>query len=427
MLKLSLYKLYNLDNGLLLKILLIYAIIIDSINGYTQDIGIDTPIGIIFRGIILLLIIVPVLKHGGGWIKIFFAIIISVYILCIPLWILSGAEFGFAAEITYLFKLIYFFVVVLFFYNNRHLVNINECVKIAFYSGFCIGALNIFCFVSGLGVKSYGENFGFGTKAFYADGNSMGLFMILVLPLMIWFCFRTKKATYFLMTIVATIGTLLIGSRAAIGGVVLSWCVLLPYYSIFKDHFILISRWVKLLTLTIGGTIIGIIIYALVLFITTFDSYTLDKFSLDGIASPREELIEIGQDVYNGRDGITYFIGEGFSGGIASMGDVYGGHTITKKSIEADNYDLLLFFGYGFGGIMIIFHLLFFLLIFVRPYLKNRNSLSLTLFAVGSIWYAASLIAGHGFYNTSLAPLFAIYTVISYKLISGNDIKRDFK
>lgn len=427
MLRLSLNRFYNLQSGLLLKILLIYAIVIDNINGYTQDIGIDTPIGIIFRGVILLLLIIPVLKCGGGWIKVFFITIILIYILCIPLWFLSGGWFSFGAEFTYLFKLIYFFVIVLFFYNNIHLVNLKKCIKIAFYSGFYVGALNIFCFVSGLGVKSYGENFGFGTKAFYADGNSIGLLMIMLLPLMIWYCFKTNRAKYFLMTLVATVGTLLIGSRAAIGGVVLSWCVLLPYFSIFKDRFISISRWAKLVTLSIGGTIIGIIIYALVIFIATFDSFTLEKFSIESIASPREVLIETGKDVYNSRYGLEYFIGEGFSGGTLSLGAIYGGTNIKTKIIEADNHDLLLQFGYGFGGIMILFHFLFFIIIFVRPYFKNRNSLSLTLLIVGSIWYFASIMAGHGFYNTALTPLIAMYVVISYKLNSSHDIKRDFE
>ena len=418
---------YNLNSGLLLKILLIYSIIIDNINGYTQDLEINTPIGILFRGIILSLLIIPVLKRGNGFIKSFFVIITLSYLLCIPLWFLMSGDFNFITELNYFFKLIYFFVITIFFYNNRAQVNIKKSILTIFYSSFYIGLLNIFCFITGIGIKSYGENFGFGTKAFYVDGNSLGLYMCLTIPIMIWYSFKTNKKKYFLMSAIATIGTLLIGSRAAIGGVIISWSIILPYLSIFNDSFISISKSTKFIIFSIGGAIIGVVIYLSVIFITTFDQYTLDKFSSDKIASPREELIKIGTNVINERNDISYIIGEGMSGGVSSMGDVFGGVSIISKSIEADNYDLLLYFGYGFGGLMIVFHFLFFIRIFILPHKKYRNSLTFTLLIIGTLWYFASMMAGHGFYNTSLTPLFAIYVVIAYKFKDKYDFKKNFK
>ena len=50
-----------------------------------------------------------------------------------------------------------------------------------------IGAINIFSMITQTGILSYSDKFGFGYSGYYADGNALGVYMVLALSLIhIW-------------------------------------------------------------------------------------------------------------------------------------------------------------------------------------------------------------------------------------------------
>ena len=400
------------------RILFFYFIIIDSINGYFQEfVGVHTPIGIIARGIILLITFPCVIKTWKLGLNRLFILAIALYILALPIWVMTNQEIILSKELGNLFRIIYFFSVLFYFCQYKNLFSIEVLIKYVVLSAFIISCVNLLCFVLDIGIKSYGENFGFGTKAFYSDGNSLGLYMILSTCLSVWYAFYRKKCVYVLITIVISIGSMLIGSRASIVGVLASWGGLLLYFLLFNDRIVHNSKITKVLILLVGGGGIIYILYSIFQFIASFDAYTMDRFRLSSALSPRESLLTISEQIIHEYDFVEVLFGKSFSGGLSAVGKLYSS-SLELKSVEADFNDTILSYGWFFGCVMLLLQLLIFSKL-VCSYFKDSTSISFVLLLVGILWLGASYMAGHGFNNTMLAPLLSVFYILSDRIVNN--------
>ena len=66
--------------------------------------------------------------------------------------------------------------------------------------------------------------------------------MVLAVLLCIWYSFYKRNVFYFLLTFIASVGTILIGSRVGIIGILADWGLFLGYFFFFKDSLIQL-RW----------------------------------------------------------------------------------------------------------------------------------------------------------------------------------------
>ena len=98
------------------RVLFICFIVIDSLNGYLQEFyNLHTPIGVLSRGIMLLLISSCVFVKINLFIYKLFKLLVWVYLFAIPLWYINGSELIFFREVQYLFRFIYFFCILFYF------------------------------------------------------------------------------------------------------------------------------------------------------------------------------------------------------------------------------------------------------------------------------------------------------------------------
>ena len=75
------------------RVLFICFIVIDSLNGYLQEFyNLHTPIGVLSRGIMLLLISSCVFVKINLFIYKLFKLLVWVYLFAIPLWYINGSE-----------------------------------------------------------------------------------------------------------------------------------------------------------------------------------------------------------------------------------------------------------------------------------------------------------------------------------------------
>lgn len=399
----------------LLYILFFLFIIIDSINGYLQDaMNIYTPIGLISRGIILLLVSRFLFFPRNSFLYRLFGIVFYIYIIALVVWTIRGQIVDYYKEFQYLFRFIYFFAIVSYFNVYEKTFSIKDLCSIIVYSSLIIALMNIICIITGIGNRSYGENFGFGMKAFYTDGNSLGLYMILSNCISIWFAF-IKKGKMFLIAVIISIGTLLIGSRSAIIGVFISWPLLLGYILFCKDKNIVISKLNKYFILVFGGC--GLLYLFIMMYkqISENDAYTIEKFTFESAVSARDHLIILGKQIISEFNSTEVFFGKGYSAGLKSLGNLHS-YDVEFKSMESDWYDQILYFGWFLGGLMIILSMIIFFK-FIYVYLKYPSTLSFSLFIIACLWMASSWMAGHAFNNTMLAPLFGVFCVIEKKII----------
>ena len=121
--------------------------------------------------------------------------------------------------------------------------------------------------------------------------------MVLAVLLCIWYSFYKRNVFYFLLTFIASVGTILIGSRVGIIGILTDWGLFLGYFFFFKDSLIRL-RW-QTRILIIFCMSIAIVYSAIITYetIIQYDNFTLERFSANSLVSSREQLINTGKQV----------------------------------------------------------------------------------------------------------------------------------
>ena len=109
--------------------------------------------------------------------------------------------------------------------------------------------------------------------------------------------FYKRNVFYFLLTFIASVGTILIGSRVGIIGILTDWGLFLGYFFFFKDSLIRL-RW-QTRILIIFCMSIAIVYSAIITYetIIQYDNFTLERFSANSLVSSREQLINTGKQV----------------------------------------------------------------------------------------------------------------------------------
>ncbi len=404
------------------QILFLWSIIIDSVNGAFQAFfGIHLPIGIIFRGAMLILLFPKGFYLKGNGYNKFFLLLTGAYILCMLAWLMVGNNFSITEEAGILFRFIYFFVVLFYFYHYRNAFDKRKITAYVVIAATLVAVTNIYCFATDNGIKSYDNEFGFGVKAFFADGNSLGLYMVLSLCLAIWNAYYRRGIQWWLCAIVITAGTLLIGTRAALMGPIAAWAAIVLFCTFTRDRLVRMSFLKRLLVVAMTAVTIIYAIIPLLEFLMTFSGFYMDKFSKEALVSPREALISEGIKVIDRYEGHELVIGNGVSGGLYALGELYDSDGAVK-SIEADFYDAILSYGWWFGSLMILINVVLACKL-IFPAFRRLNSLTFTTAMIGAVWLFAAYIAGHGFFNTMLAPILGLTLVLANNY--GYDMRID--
>lgn len=404
-------------------ILFFISIFFDSANGYIQEFkGMHLPIGIAFRGFILCLTLKFLFKNRDTLLTLLFWIVTILIATAFALWSFTGKYIDATMDIDYLFKFVYSFCILFYFFYYRNAFNTEKLIRIVLYTTALIGIINIFSMVTGTGILSYSDKFGFGYSGYYADGNALGVYMILSILLCIWYSFYKKKLFYFLLTFIASAGTIIIGSRVGIIGILADWGLFLGHFFFFKDKLIRF-RWQSRI-LIMSCMLVTIIYSAIIIYekVIQYDSFTLDRFSTESLTSSRSRLISAGEQIISEFNLAEAMLGKGISGGRRAVAIIYDPEE-NVKNIESDFYDIILSFGYVLGGFIVLTQL-YLAFQFVKPFLikRSRNSLSFITCIGALLWLGIAYTAGHAFFSTQLAPLLGVYWVISNYTYSNYDI-----
>lgn len=395
------------------RILFLYSILVDCINGILQEsYNIILPIAVIYRAIIILWLLPFIFKNIRFWGNKLIISILIIYCCALFLWpIISDTLILF--EINYFVRILYFYVILLYFYYYRNEWDESKLVKMVVNYGCYVSIIIIFCFFSGLGYESYGENFGFGTKGFFIAGNDLGLTLLFTLGLGIYSFLINRRLSSGMKLISIIIACFFIGSRAGWFGSFLLIFFSMLYCILKKDYTIKLSLdkriFILLLFVLLGGYLMGQVLD----FIYSLDSYVLDKISLEGIINARTSLIVSAQKIISDFGIISSFIGNGVYNLFRFNAELLGTNG-DYRMIEADYYEIIGAFGYVLGGLILILYIVFFLKSFVTfmrcPIFKNYICCMLLMLFLG-----ISYNAGHAITNTMLAPIYAVVVVLVYK------------
>lgn len=391
----------------------IYSILIDCINGILQEsYEIVFPIAVVYRGLIILLTVPFVFKNLVFWGNKLILLILIIYGFALFLWKINY-NVPFIFEINNFIRVFYFYCILSYFIYYKNEFDKKRLMKLVFRYGFYISVVVIFGFFTGLGYRSYGEEFGFGTKGFFVAGNDLGLTVLFTLGFGLILFFTDRNWTSFSKLLVITLACFLIGSRTGWFGCFLLWFLSILYIIFKKDPTLGFDLKKRFLFFFGVLSVFGYAIIQFVSFITSLDAYVLERLSVEGIMSSRTVLIESAKTVIANFDTLSSLIGRGtyhlfrFSAeSLGTRGDF--------RMVEADFYEYIGSYGYLFGGLILLLYILFFFRSIIS--LRKKTDFSGYVFSILLLLFlGVGYSAGHAISNTMVAPAYAVVVLLIYK------------
>jgi hypothetical protein len=257
-----------------------FSIIIDLFNGYFQIVlGYDFSIGVMYRGLIFLLLLGFLFTSKQG-LKYYIVSLIFFFVLSLFIWSLTQQYFSPMVEIKFFIRLLYQYVILSFLLAFSDLINFYYIFKLIVIFGLIGGLSIIFSYLTGIGLETYGD-YAFGIKSFFNAQNDISLALLLSLNLTIYMLNIVKeKSFYVISALVVSIGLLLLGTRAGMIGVAIVWLLNILGLLVLKDENMRIKLTFKVIISIFSFFVIGVFLYYTYQLMTEY-SYMLEKFNFE--------------------------------------------------------------------------------------------------------------------------------------------------
>lgn len=377
--------------------LLPFLVLIDIVNGYYLNQGMDSSLGIYVKGIVLLLtisILTASAKYRG--------ILVSTFIY-VPLFLLItllNTDSPIGPTINHLLK---FVTVVYVYYATVFLFRVNKVsqkkIVMAFYVNTVLLLVNVFSGLLGIGYYAYGDILG--CKGFiYAHNEMSGMEAVLfgTSYFFIYQRYADKRFILFLLNIIFLVAALLLSTKTAILLVIVD-LLLIPWA--FKKRKGIIISFIKTskIKIIILLSIVGIMVYygyTLLEYRGAIEHWTyfFEKDGADAIYSSRDLFWEEEKNEWiNGNVVVKLF---GLGG---------------NRSVEMDQADTLL--NYGLIGIVLVYSFYFSLVLKAFRY-RNKSIYAKYLWILDVCILASSCFAGHLLFSGLMGIHFALMNALLY-------------
>lgn len=383
------------DSKLLVKPLL-FLVIVDTINGFFLNKGMESSIGIIFKAFVLLIAFKILCSLPKFKWLLFFTII---YLPAFLILVILNTDSQIGPTINHLLK----FVNVVFIYYAAVVVFKSERIKergieLIFYINSIVLLLNIYSGLLGIGYYAYGE--GVGCKGFiYAHNEMSGMQAVLygVSYYFIYNRYTSKKITIFVVNVFFLIAALLVTTKAGIFLVLIS-LILVPFvhmrYGIFHS-FLKMSK-IKFLVLLSVICLVFYYGYLLLDYSGAIERwiYFFEKDGVNALYSSR--------DIFWEEEKLEW---EGGNIGIKLFG--MGG----ARTVEMDHADTLL--NYGIVGVIIVYS--FYLSLAVKAFrFRKKSQYAKFVFGMDVFILVASCFAGHLLFSGLMGIPFALMNALVF-------------
>lgn len=384
-------------------------------------------LSLLYRMTILAAFLVILIKRNDfhSWVV---KSIILLWLVSMSVWVVTYGTTPLVININFFLRAI--FVMAIAFILFRALesahhdgYDISEKVFLGVIAYGVIASCSIlFSFFTGIGRLTYGE-WAFGIKSFFTGGNDIGLTMLVSL-VFCWRAFWIKDSLVNLgLIMLISVAIAMIGSRAALGGVVGVTAVFTVAFLLFRRSDSIRTSFYKIV---VGAGVIGISTFVFNYVSENFEelAFQVEKVTelLEGL-SPRAKLEEIGNEVLEQRSAIHDMFGQG-TRFFFEVHDLYytrfpariGLETEGYKAIEQDVMDIYGLYGWLLGGVFLFYHLCFWF-ISVRGFLRHRNILYFSCAIAISMYIFHGALAGHALVTSQVGTVIgAVYAFLWFKM-----------
>lgn len=382
------------DSKLLVKPLL-FLVIVDTINGFFLNKGMESSIGIIFKAFVLLIAFKILCSLPKFKWLLFFTII---YLPAFLILVILNTDSQIGPTINHLLK----FVNVVFIYYAAVVVFKSERIKergieLIFYINSIVLLLNIYSGLLGIGYYAYGE--GVGCKGFIYAHNEMSGMQAVLYGVSYYFIYNryTSKKITFCCQCIFLIAALLVTTKAGIFLVLIS-LILVPFvhmrYGIFHS-FLKMSK-IKFLVLLSVICLVFYYGYLLLDYSGAIERwiYFFEKDGVNALYSSR--------DIFWEEEKLEW---EGGNIGIKLFG--MGG----ARTVEMDHADTLL--NYGIVGVIIVYS--FYLSLAVKAFrYRKKSQYAKFVFGMDVFILVASCFAGHLLFSGLMGIPFALMNALVF-------------
>lgn len=380
-------------------ILFYYLLLVDSINGFFLNMGIDIPISQSYKTIMIFLISIRLLKKANS---IFIILITSIYSSILFLHFSSILHINqYAETFNHLFKFVS--TVFIFIYAKNLILTYNNIIKNKIISIFKFNSfvliINILLGMIGLGYTQYDNEIGY--KGFFFAGNELSGVALILFPFLLYMIgtkYSFNSIKYISLVIILMIVSVLMSTKTAIIGILLA-IYYVPKTSHIKNkisnrHIQIFKKFSKIFSL------ITIIIFVLIIVdklgILERWSYFYNNDGILSLLSGRDQFL-----LDNKKEFISSSIGCLYLG----LGGV--------RSVEMDPFDTLL--NYGIIGLIIVYYFYYYL-IHKLIYIKNIKKFifSKLVLYINLILIITSIFSGHILFSGMANTFIALVNAIAY-------------
>lgn len=391
-----------------LMFVFIISVFIDLYNGYVQNIkGSETIIPLVYKGAIILYCTFFIWNNKKT--LLYSILFVICYLCCVCYWSISGYSLTIMSLIGDFTRLIYPYVILLYLNVNRRHIDVYIIMKYIIYGCVIAAASIILASLLNIGIASYGDTYGYGTKGFFKAGNDVSLFIILGNFIVSYLITTRKQYIYIIYSVVLSIASMLIGTTAGIVGVGVNYLFLILQPLFVRHQYV---REYKIFCWVIIFIGLPLLMNWTIQIINT-DEYTLQKFDVErlmtgGARNTLEAAFFNVADTFTGGD---YLWGVGYLELTERLGAELRRGSFSV--VELNQYEMIGYYGLILGGIL-LFIPIGYIFRYIDDFLKKHCLLDYWMIIALCVFVGHGLTAGHA-YNNFQAMIVVISIMYFYR------------
>ena len=326
---------------------------------------------------------------------------------------LTEIKFSLQVELLTFVKIFFPFIVLCFLLHFKDSIDETRFIKLLSMYGVAAALSIILLSFTGIGISSYGgadESFGIGTKGLFTAGNDIGLSLLMTNCVLSYLYIKERKIIYFMGFIIVTIGTIMLGTMAGIGGSII---IILLFFFAYLKYTPNISIFARMfyLFLSVG---LSVFIVSTIVKIFSEDPYFLQRLEILLSGNSRGVLEQNAKELVSGFNFIQCLFGRGYTGFASDMAEsmMFEGYRLT----EMDFYDIYGYYGLIVGGFIIMFS--FYILVkYISLYFRTKGLLYFWCAMIMCFFIGHGYLAGHAYTSTQSA---VIYVGIAFMVLKND-------
>lgn len=387
--------------------------IFDIYNGYTNLFyDRSATISLLYKGILFILCILYSINRKKSLFFIFIYLIL--YLSCFLYWQVSDTFKGtFVEETNSFLKISYPYAVLLYIYSYSREIKERILVNNIIAYGIIAVITIIITFILGIGVNSYGGEtaYQFGTKGFFTAGNDIGLSILLSNCIACYAILNKFSSVKLSIVVLLSVGGVMIGSIAGIGGTFVVIFCLFYYIFINGNQVMSANHRLFLILFLIVLVFIGIFEFVDIML---SDDYFVSRIDSMLAGNSRGSLEESAKNLIEDFGIGSWLFGNSAGGFRRMMASQL--HDAGSVLTEMDFYDLIGYYGIIFGGSLIGLSFYFFY-VSIRIYLKCKSALMYWISISLALFIGHGFFAGHAYTSPTVSLLYVGIVGLVIKVI----------